>query len=144
MVEVVDLLGAIDYDKIKEKIKALIDANEFQVLVIDSAGNVVSDIPLSALLSVVATQPSFKSGQTTVGTTAVRLTSEPTPAKKGVVIKADDDNTGSVYIGKDNTVSTTIGFRLGAGQGITIEVDNASKIWLIADADNQKVHWIAV
>jgi len=105
----VDVRGAIDYDKIKE---------------------------------VVVT--SFESGQTTVGTTAVRLTSESTPAKKGVVIKADDDNTGNVYIGKDNTVSTTKGFRLGAGQGITIEVDDASKIWLVADADSQKVHWIAV
>jgi len=104
-----ELLGAIDYDKIRE-----------------------------------VTVTSFKPGQTTVGTTAVQLTSESTPIKKGVVIKADDDNTGSVYIGKDNTVSTTTGFRLDAGQGIAIEVDDASKIWLVADADSQKVHWIAV
>ena len=104
-----ELLGAIDYDKIRE-----------------------------------VTVTSFKLGQTTVGTTAVQLTSESTPTKKGVLIKADDNNTGSVYIGKDNTVSTTTGFRLNAGQGIAIEVDDASKIWLVADADNQKVHWIAV
>jgi len=140
----VDIVGGIDYDKFKEKIKALIDAKDFKVLIIDSDGNVVSDTSLSALLGAVATQPSFESGQTTVGTTAVRLTSESTPTKRGVVIKADDDNTGNVYIGKDNTVSTTTGFRLGAGQGITIEVDDASKIWLVADADSQKVHWIAV
>jgi len=39
----VDVLGPIDYDKIKEKIKAIIDANEFKVVIIDSAGNVISD-----------------------------------------------------------------------------------------------------
>ena len=91
-----------------------------------------------------ATVTSFESGQTTLGTTAVQLTSTSILTKKGVLIKADDDNTGSVYIGKDDTVSTTTGFRLSAGQGIAIEVDDASKIWLIADADNQKVHWIAI
>ena len=45
----VDVLGPIDYDKIMEKIKAIIDANEFKVITIDSAGNVISDISLSAL-----------------------------------------------------------------------------------------------
>ena len=44
-----DVRGQVDYDKIKEKIKAIIDANEFKVVLIDSAGNVVSDISLSAL-----------------------------------------------------------------------------------------------
>ena len=34
----------IDYDKIKEKIKDIIDAREFKVVIIDSAGNVVSDM----------------------------------------------------------------------------------------------------
>jgi len=45
----VDVLGPIDYDKIMEKIKAIIDANEFKVIIIDSAGNIISDISLSAL-----------------------------------------------------------------------------------------------
>ena len=44
-----DVWGQVDYEKIKEKIKAIIDAKEFKVIVIDSAGNVVSDISLSAL-----------------------------------------------------------------------------------------------
>jgi|GEM_PF-1519567 len=44
-----DVWGQVDYEKIKEKIKAIIDAKEFKVIVIDSAGNVISDISLSAL-----------------------------------------------------------------------------------------------
>jgi len=43
-----DVRGQVEYDKIKEKIKAIIDAKEFKVIIIDSAGNVVSDISLSA------------------------------------------------------------------------------------------------
>ena len=128
----------------KKALEEASDEKKIRVIIIDSAGNVVSDIPLSSLLGAVAAQPSFGSGQTTVGTTAVQLTSESIPTERGVLIKADDDNTGNVYIGKDNTVSTTTGFRLNAGQGITIEVDDASKIWLVADAGSQKVHWIAV
>jgi len=46
---VVDIYGIIDYDKFKEKIKAIIDAKEFKILIIDSDGNIVSDIPISAL-----------------------------------------------------------------------------------------------
>jgi len=39
----------IDYNQIKEKIKEIIDAKDFKVVIIDSAGNVISDISLSAL-----------------------------------------------------------------------------------------------
>ena len=44
-----DFEGFIDYEKIKEKIKAIIDAREFEVILIDSAGNVIGDISLSDL-----------------------------------------------------------------------------------------------
>ena len=38
-----DLEGGIDYEKIKEKIKEIINAKDFKVIIIDSAGNVISD-----------------------------------------------------------------------------------------------------
>ena len=81
------------------------------------------------------------SQQVTVGTTPVQL---PEKSVQSVTIKADDDNSGNIYVGFDDTVSTTTGFRLKAGQGIDIAIDNLSKIWLVADADNQKAHilWV--
>ena len=39
----------IDYNQIKKKIKEIINAKDFKVVIIDSAGNVISDISLSAL-----------------------------------------------------------------------------------------------
>ena len=44
-----DFAGFIDYEKIKEKIKAIIDARDFKVVIIDSNGNAVSDISFSDL-----------------------------------------------------------------------------------------------
>jgi len=86
---------------------------------------------------------SFSHGQVDVGTSAVQLASSSTPCKFGVVIKADDDNSGNVYVGGSG-VTTSDGFRLSAGQGITLEIDDASKIYVIADSSGQKVYWIAI
>jgi hypothetical protein len=85
----------------------------------------------------------FTYGQTTVGTSQVQLTSTSYKAVFGVVLKADNDNTGSVYVGLTGLGATT-GFRLKAGEGITIEVDDPSKIYVIASAAAQTVHWVAV
>jgi len=103
-------------------------------------GKVATESTLSSIDSKVGTQTSFNHGQVTVGTSAVQLPSA--AAVKGVLVKAHKDNTGTVYVGKDSAVSTTNGFELAPGEAI--EVDNANKIWLIADAADQKVSWIAV
>jgi len=86
---------------------------------------------------------SFSYGQTTVGTTAVQLTTTTTSLSFGVLVKADQNNTGNVYVG-DSSVSTTNGFKLSPGQAIEIEIDDASKIYVIADAADQKVYWFGV
>jgi len=82
--------------------------------------------------------------QVTVGTTSTRLTSVDTHLMRGVLIKADNDNTGNVYVGGVPSVTTSNGFRLAAGEGVLIEIDNANKVYMIADASNQKVHVIGV
>ena len=85
----------------------------------------------------------FRHGQQTVGTSAVQLTSTAHIVVFGVLVKADNGNTGNVYVGWKG-VTTSTGFRLSAGEGIFIEVDNPTKVYLIADADNQKVYWVGV
>ena len=82
-------------------------------------------------------------GQVTVGTSAVQLTTSSTSLNFGVVIKADPNNSGNVYVG-DSSVSTSNGYLLTPGEGIAFEIDDASKVWLVADADNQKVYWLGV
>ncbi len=89
-----------------------------------------------------ATPSTGNTKQYTVGTTSIKLDNIST---KTVTIKADDDNSGNVYIciNKDPCTTDT-GFRLKAGQGISIDIDNLSKITTIADVDNQKIHvmWV--
>jgi len=82
-------------------------------------------------------------GQTTVGTTAVQITTTVTVAVFGICIKADDGNTGNVFIGEAG-VTTSNGFKLAPGEAITIEIDFPEKLYAIADAADQKVHWLAV
>ncbi len=99
---------------------------------------------LASILDQIEAQSSFAHGQTTVGTTPVQLTTSSVPAVKGILVKAHKDNNGKIYIGKDNTVTTSTGFELAAGEAVTIEVDDANKIWLVADSDDQVVSWIVV
>lgn len=67
----------------------------------------------------------------------------------GVEIIADDDNTGSVYVGinSDITAGTddnTDGIRLKAGNSIYISTDNLNKVYLIGSGSNQKIYYLAV
>lgn len=85
----------------------------------------------------------MKSG---VGTTAVKLNATSISASRGVLIKAADANSGTVYIGNSSavtagTVDSTSGFELNGGASHFIECTNVNLIWLIANAPNQKVFW---
>jgi hypothetical protein len=66
----------------------------------------------------------------------------------GVQVKADDDNSDSVYVGKSDvtagTTDATDGFRLKAGQGVFLPVSNANLVYVIGGAINQKVYVLAV
>jgi len=92
--------------------------------------------------------------KSSIGASAVSLTGGTlTLAPRGVQLKADDDNSGSLYVGYANTVTAgsvdaTDGVRLKAGQSYFIPPEkistaaggpNAANIWLIASATGQKV-----
>lgn len=88
-------------------------------------------------------QTDFVHGQTTVGTTAVQVSSTSFGLQFGLVVKADDDNSGTVYVG-DSDVTTNDGFRLEAGQALTMEVDNVIRVYCIAGAAGQTIHYFGV
>jgi len=75
--------------------------------------------------------------QITVGTDKQRLSDDfPTYT---VVLKADDDNTGNIYVGNSD-VTTSSGLRLSPGQSLSIDIDNLNKVYVIADTADQKLY----
>lgn len=93
---------------------------------------------------------SFNTGQNSdVDTVAEQITTTSVTASRGVVVKAANANSGTVYVGTSSSVTAgtadaTDGFELGAGESILVEVNNANKVWVIASVNNQKVFWLAV
>lgn len=81
------------------------------------------------------------SGQQSVGTSQVQLPSN--QIYLAVTIKASNANSGTVYVGVTG-VTTSTGFELGAGEGVSIPIDNTDKIYLIASASSQTVSYIGV
>lgn len=80
-------------------------------------------------------------GQTTVGTSAVQMGNLECGS---VLLKAPSTNTDKVYIGNSSAVTTSTGFVLAAGDAIEIGVGNLNKIFAIAGAASQKLHYIAI
>lgn len=86
-------------------------------------------------------------GAAATGTATQIASGASSTATKGVLIKADDDNTGSIYIGHDNTVTanagaSTSGTRLKAGQSLFVPVNNRNLLWLIGSAASQNFTWM--
>lgn len=89
------------------------------------------------------------SGSKSVGLTAVRLTTNDNQIRRGILVKQKNTDTGNVFVGftsdvTPGTVPTTDGFELGGGQSVQIDIDNANKIWLIADTASQTIYWVAL
>lgn len=86
-------------------------------------------------------------GQTTVGTSAVQLTTNAEVLVKGVLIKAAAANSASIFVGKAGvaaTGATNGGLALAAGEGIFIPVEDASTIWLISTTGSQGVSFLGI
>ena len=83
-----------------------------------------------------------------VGTLAVQIMTASIASRVGVVVKADDDNTAPIYVGNSSvtagTTDSTDGFRLQAGQGVRIEVDNVNKVYVVGSSAGQKAWWVIV
>jgi hypothetical protein len=61
----------------------------------------------------------------------------------GVTVKASRSNAGYLYVGGSD-VSAIKGFELGAGDSVSVDLDDLSKIWLDASQADQQYHWIIV
>lgn len=86
----------------------------------------------------------FKAGHGTIGLTAAKASTLSLRAVKGVKIKADLTNANNVYVGHDNTVSSTNGYTLDAGEEVTVEIDSLDKVWVIGGAADQGYSWLVI
>lgn len=93
-------------------------------------GNVDADInPLTSIAG----------GRVTVGTATAKILG--TATCKCVSVEALSANTGIIYVGTSG-VSTAVGWELAAP--IAIDIDNANKVYVIANQAAQKVCWMVL
>ena len=83
----------------------------------------------------------FVAGQSTVGLSQVQLPNN--QVYMSVTVKANNGNSGTVYVGLTGVAAST-GFELGAGESVSLPVDNTNRIFLIADAASQTVSFVGV
>jgi len=82
-----------------------------------------------------------------IGTTPVPLSEIKLIVRRGVVIKADKDNTDLVWVGTEKVDAGASeehsGYPLDAGEAIAIEAKDLRKIYVVASSGTQKVYFIA-
>ena len=99
---------------------------------------------LDSIETAIEVSSSFVNGTETIGTSAEGLTSINHPCNKGVTLSVEMSNLGTIYIGDSNSVSTSNGFPLEAGDSMYIPIDNPNKVYCIASQASQKIYWIAI
>lgn len=91
------------------------------------------------------THPEFKVGvNADVDQVAEQLTNLAFRAYMFVRVQAATGNLGNIYVGHNAGVTSANGWALDAGEHVDIPIDDPTKIWVIADADNQAVKWFVV
>lgn len=83
-----------------------------------------------------------------IALTPVTLVSASTPTSAGVTVKASVTNTNRVYIGTRSTITPNTnaaldGFEMAAGESVWMPVNDAIKIYVVANASGQRVFWMA-
>lgn len=106
-------------------------------------------MPRAKRVQTVETFKRFQTGRkSSVGAVAVQLTATSIKTKKGVLIKAADDNAGIVYVGTSTVTAdaadATSGFPILASEWVEIEVDDVSSVYVIASQADQKVYWVTI
>jgi hypothetical protein len=80
-------------------------------------------------------------GQTTVGETAVVLASSAT-LTQGVTIKSKASNTGKIYVGNSDSVTSSTGHILSPGDSVFVACNDLALLYLISDTASQSVTYI--
>lgn len=87
---------------------------------------------------------SWKVNQAAITTAASQIANPALAGRKTISIKALTSNTVSIYVGADNTVTSSTGYELPAGGAIDMEISDVNAIWCIAGSGTQKACWAEV
>jgi len=125
----VDIEGGVNYDKIKEKIKAIIDAKEFKVLIIDSDGNVVSKFQFDAnnLLRITVAGSEIQQAMDIQNhwTEAVTLLASGARTTSG---EGEDVNVGRFMVGELCIDVTAVSGTFASGEGLRVIVEGKDEV----------------
>lgn len=81
----------------------------------------------------------FQTSQYTVGLTAIQLVPTALANRSSLSVAIIADPTAIVYIGNDNTVTTSTGYPLYDKNSIELDLTPTGQIWAISDTTNQTV-----
>lgn len=79
-------------------------------------------------------------GQTTSNTTRVQLTASSIVSTNGILVQGLSGNVASIFIG-DNTVTTSTGFELQAGQAVPFTTANINNLYVIGANGTDGACW---
>lgn len=117
------------------------DSSAHRALV-DNDGHVQVDVLSTGL----QTPTDFTGAPVTVGTTAIKITF--TGVTRSIFLQSDHNNTSSnIWVGKSNVTNAGANAmaRLGQGESLTIELDDASNaIYVVSDTASQTLFKMAV
>jgi len=86
----------------------------------------------------------FITGQSTMQTAGTPVEVISTIKTYYIIIRADINNTGTIYLGSRG-VSVTTGYAINAGEAIALSIDNTKKqVWMNGTAANDVVSWMAL
>lgn len=95
-----------------------------------------------------AVATAFDHGSNTINSASPTQLASTHKAVKGVIVKAASTNGGRIFIGNNDvtadTVASTDGLELAAGESVFIPISDVNKVYLIADIVGQKVFYLVV
>ena len=104
-------------------------------------GIVSSGLPVSVTGSITETTPTTGGSAQATVTTAGTEVQLATNSCLSITIKAKSTNTGLIFVGFDNTVSSTTGFILSAGEPVSYAISNTNKIWIDSSVNAEGISY---
>jgi len=82
-------------------------------------------------------------GKSSIGGTAVQLTSSTVDCRRGILVKAAGANTAKIYVGESGVTSST-GFELAAGEQVVLPVLTPSEVYVVGASGSQAASFVVI
>ncbi len=82
-------------------------------------------------------------GQTSVATAGTAVALAGTTTIQSISVRANTGNTNNIYVG-NASVSSSNGFILAAGEGVSFDIDDPAKVFIDSDTNGEGVSFLTV